>query len=350
MSLLLRVAVALLPASIRDRYREQWQADARDAAELGLSRSDIASGALIFALSVNRRAVDPVAPTELARRRVRSGLALTLSGLVVAFGMYVGGATVSVVPLVAGLQAVLVSVQSAIVIVGVVGGLGLLVAGAVASGIRSVAAIIGVLVLVLGYVFLGLSTVAYDAALVAVLLVPGGVLTLWVWSMQGRVPVPVVPSSGRSKRRAVLGVTVMLVAVAALGVVDGLVWMPLALAPDYSLAQIYAALETQGSFAQWGPVVWAILVAIAAVSTLVAFRHATAFFIVTAGLALGSAAILLQWFFAFGIGNGVSDALPPYVGGNSGFAPFFWFAGQLMLVAVIGRVFRARAVPAMAAA
>ena len=46
MSMVIRAAARLLPASIRDRYREQWLADARDATEVGLSPASIAFAAL----------------------------------------------------------------------------------------------------------------------------------------------------------------------------------------------------------------------------------------------------------------------------------------------------------------
>jgi hypothetical protein len=44
------LASAALPATTRERYREQWLADLRDAHELGLSEASVARGAVGFAL------------------------------------------------------------------------------------------------------------------------------------------------------------------------------------------------------------------------------------------------------------------------------------------------------------
>ena len=73
-------AVTLLPARLRDRYREQWHADLRDAAEAGVRRSEVAWGSLAFAITVNRTAIElerTRAPeVVLGRERLASGLAL----------------------------------------------------------------------------------------------------------------------------------------------------------------------------------------------------------------------------------------------------------------------------------
>jgi hypothetical protein len=51
-------AVTLLPAALRKRYREQWMADLRDAADVGIRRSEIAWGSLAFAATVDRIALE----------------------------------------------------------------------------------------------------------------------------------------------------------------------------------------------------------------------------------------------------------------------------------------------------
>ena len=51
-------AVTLLPAALRSRYREQWMADLRDAADVGIRRSEIAWGSLAFAATVDRIAIE----------------------------------------------------------------------------------------------------------------------------------------------------------------------------------------------------------------------------------------------------------------------------------------------------
>lgn len=49
-----RFAATLLPAPMRDRYREQWLGELRDAEEVGIPRAEIAMAALTFAASLDR--------------------------------------------------------------------------------------------------------------------------------------------------------------------------------------------------------------------------------------------------------------------------------------------------------
>lgn len=51
---LVLLASALLPRAMRERYREQWLADLRDAPEAGVTRGEIAWGALAFAVAAPR--------------------------------------------------------------------------------------------------------------------------------------------------------------------------------------------------------------------------------------------------------------------------------------------------------
>jgi hypothetical protein len=48
------MAAATLPKSLRDRYREQWLADVRDAPEQGVRPAQIALGSVAFAVTVGR--------------------------------------------------------------------------------------------------------------------------------------------------------------------------------------------------------------------------------------------------------------------------------------------------------
>lgn len=74
------LAVRLLPGSLRDRYREQWNADLRDAEEAGIPPLSIATGALAFAATVSRPLpwAGRVATAETMERRawLAAGLAL----------------------------------------------------------------------------------------------------------------------------------------------------------------------------------------------------------------------------------------------------------------------------------
>jgi hypothetical protein len=73
-----RLSARLLPASLRDRHREEWLADLRDAEEAGIPSSEIAIGSLAFALStprpIERRRREP---DVHARSRLASALALS---------------------------------------------------------------------------------------------------------------------------------------------------------------------------------------------------------------------------------------------------------------------------------
>jgi hypothetical protein len=85
MNTLLRIAVRLLPAPMRDRYREQWDADVRDATEAGLSPSSIAWGALAFAVTAPRPW--PVVSFDQNRAR-RIAFALSLTGALLGLTWY----------------------------------------------------------------------------------------------------------------------------------------------------------------------------------------------------------------------------------------------------------------------
>jgi len=79
------LAVRLLPTPMRDRYREQWGADLRDAEGAGVSRFDVATGALAFAASAERVVVTVPGSVE---RRARLASALALSAAIVMITQY----------------------------------------------------------------------------------------------------------------------------------------------------------------------------------------------------------------------------------------------------------------------
>lgn len=82
MSAIVRLAVAFLPESQRDRYREQWTADVRDAPELGLSARRVAWGALLAALATNRQLPSLQLPAAGDRSRFAVGLSAASAVLV----------------------------------------------------------------------------------------------------------------------------------------------------------------------------------------------------------------------------------------------------------------------------
>ena len=88
MSLVIRAAARTLPAAIRDRYREQWLADARDAAEAGLSPASIAFAAVTFAVTHDRPLPARSARTSDPARRSRLAVGLALSAALLALSVY----------------------------------------------------------------------------------------------------------------------------------------------------------------------------------------------------------------------------------------------------------------------
>lgn len=91
MSLLIRAAARTLPASMRDRYREQWLADVRDAPEAGIRPSSIALAALAFAVTYDRPSPLSLrtATPEVASRRARLAVALALSAALLSLSTYI---------------------------------------------------------------------------------------------------------------------------------------------------------------------------------------------------------------------------------------------------------------------
>lgn len=74
-----RLAAALLPQTSRERYREQWLGELRDAPEAGIRAFDIAVGSLVFAATLNRPlpSRSRLTPDKvLGRSRLAAGVAL----------------------------------------------------------------------------------------------------------------------------------------------------------------------------------------------------------------------------------------------------------------------------------
>jgi hypothetical protein len=91
-----KVAARLLPRDMRDRYREQWLADLRDASEHDIPISQIAIGSLSFAAIVNRPPFPGLrTPTQDGvLRRSRPAVALALSTALLALSQYANFASV----------------------------------------------------------------------------------------------------------------------------------------------------------------------------------------------------------------------------------------------------------------
>lgn len=89
MSILVRVAARSLPAAVRERYREQWLADVRDASEAGMRPSQIGFAALAFALTYDRSLPPrPARAPEQRAQRTRLAVGLALSSALLALTVY----------------------------------------------------------------------------------------------------------------------------------------------------------------------------------------------------------------------------------------------------------------------
>jgi len=87
--LAVRIAARILPFSLRDRYREQWSADLRDAHEAGLRPMSIAFAALAFAVTLDRPRESRRLPTAEQRiRRSRLAIGLALSAALLSLSMF----------------------------------------------------------------------------------------------------------------------------------------------------------------------------------------------------------------------------------------------------------------------
>ena len=135
--------------------------------------------------------------------------------------------------------------------------------------------------------------------------------------------------------RALAGIvsTLVILCVVALGAIDGLVWMPLALAPDYTLPEIHTAMDAVGEGSgSVGLIGWCSSVLRRWCWCLDHARlrrgPANVRPAVSVALLIGVGAIFFQWWAAFSMGMSVSDTLPPYAGGQSDFWPWYAAAGM----------------------
>jgi hypothetical protein len=87
-----RFAASTLPKPLRDRFREQWLSDLRDAGEAGIRPSEIAMGSLAFAATCARPIMSRSRTSRevTVERRARLASALALSAAVLAMSEFAG--------------------------------------------------------------------------------------------------------------------------------------------------------------------------------------------------------------------------------------------------------------------
>lgn len=134
-----------------------------------------------------------------------------------------------------------------------------------------------------------------------------------------------------------------LLTLVTVGALDLLLWTPTAMAPGYTITEIYDALSPQDRI--WGilmALIWIVCWAMVALAYLVVGlisarrpRADTRRNLVLLAVAIAAVAIFLLWFAGFSLGNSISDTLPPFVGIRTGFSALLGLVGQLCLCVVI---------------
>ncbi|WBU38075.1 hypothetical protein [Homoserinibacter sp. YIM 151385] len=310
---LLRILAATMPAGVRERYREEWAADAAGAAELGRRPAEVLLGALATAVSIDR--ADPRASgldvRSLALRRGRWGAALVGSGLLVAMLCFLAAGRSEGMPWLAAAE-------------------GAATALALAAGIAGLGFLASAIVLVLpGSGRSAMLAVALCLVLGAVgLLVIGPVLLVAMLVLGSAVGVPLAvvlalrPRAAAEAERPIatalvaLGGALAVLGTTALGLLHVFVWNPLAKVPGLPLEAIYARLEAAGELgAPLAPGLWAAgavlsVLAILATSTLPLRRLRASRSprrAAIAGLGALSATAFGVWMAGFTMGMGLAD-------------------------------------------
>lgn len=359
-----RLAVRLLPATVRERYAEQWAADLRDAPEHGLSPGRIASGALRFA-ALSRLGPHGADPIELERqswRLARWGGALVGAGAIGATAGYIGIAGGSGAGQVAAIHPALVAIAVLPIVLtvgAVVAGIALLVLSMLRRPRIQPGSVLIVLALCVGValvatwpltVFGSSGLVQLAAPAGAMLLTVGAVAALIVWGLAPHSVRPTRPTTAAPRWSSatvlVVGAVILLLSV-AFGVVEGLVWGPIDQTRGaFELGELYRLLGPYDRVSGIVAVVlWAALWALVP-PALAIVRHrmlrtgsrdvdVARLLRVLLLLAIGGA-VFFQGWATFGIGMSIGDSLPPYVGSRS--AAWFLYSSAGISVGLVGVV------------
>ena len=169
----------------------------------------------------------------------------------------------------------------------------------------------------------------------------GATATVSLTLMRRRLSEP--PTSLRRPWLTVGLASAALLALVALGTLNLLVWSPMAMAPGYTITEIYDALSPVDRL--WGIImalIWTVCWSVVALAYLVVGiasarrpRPDTRRNLVLVAAAIVATAIFLLWFAGFSLGNSISDTLPPFSGARAGFSALLALIGQLCLCVVI---------------
>ena len=346
MSRLIGLAAALLPPHIRDRYREQWLADLRDAKEAGIRGSEIVVGAFVFGATINRAAPEISGmPLEIfALRKARWGVAFLASSLILAFSFYThAGTFFANFWNSTGLLLVVLNGLSYAIAAGMIVAFLLGIANLVSAIVRTRNRLAQVAILLLlagvGTITVGgLGSMNFALLGLGIVLVmaSGGVAIAVLTSIR---LAPSSPRAARSELRAGVVGTAALLALVAVGTVDLLVWNPLAMVPGLVLDEIYAGIGAGLTgdlvFIVVWTVFWGVLAFAPIVLTRPRFARLGAHTIVVATLVLAGAAIFFKFWAGFGIGMDIADGFGVSGGDASILAGLLDLAGTLALVAAV---------------
>jgi hypothetical protein len=352
--LLLRALARLLPPLARGRYLEEWRADAAGAAEAGLHRRDVVTGALVLSLTLDRDL--PAHSGEphgmLPRRLARRGFALLVAAGIILIGAYLTGggivpegeaATASVV---AALQATGWLAVRLGLLLGVLGA-GYLAGAARAAQTRTaratlVAAIAGPALLLVGALMPATPGWLVPAGIVVLLLGLGGGIGV----LCGTRPITLGLRTASRRRRVsvALAGAALVIAIIVLGAIDLLVWNPLAKVPGMELSTIYALMASRDGFdlttnavlvAVWA-VFWTVPTLV--VLAIAAHRVGTALTprrVAILMLGLIGGAIFFRFFTGFGFGMSIADTFGTNGGDASVVSAVLPYIGQLALAGAV---------------
>lgn len=346
--LTLRALARTMPPATRDRYLEQWRADAGGPDDAAPPRGAVVRGAVAAVLTADRDS--PALTGEergtVPRRLSRRGVAVLVAAAALLSALWLtgGGAPDTAAPLAPGFTFVLHVLWAAMGVAGI-GGTLLAVAYFAATAVvsRRPVARIAFALAALGLVLL-LAMPAASAIVVplGMALVLGGsavgLAATWGWA----APLALAPRSAPRHRRwplALAGVAAAAL-VLGLGAVDTLVWNPLAKVPGQSIDEIYQTMTAADGFipraAMTYVTVWAIfwfLLALGVAALAVSSRGAwlTPRRLGILFLSLIGCALFFRSFAGFGIGMSLADTFAISGGDESALSLVFHVIGPVSI-------------------
>ena len=347
---LLRLLSLCLPPMARNRYLEEWRADASGAAEAGLRRRDVVIGAAVLSLTLDRDLPAHTGEPQgtLPRRLARRGFALLAAAGIVLVGAYLTGG--GIVPEgEAATTGVLTVLQAtgwiAVRIALLVGALGGVYLGLAARAVQTrtaratlVAAIAGpAILLASARMPAAASWLPLVGFVVMVLALAGGIAVLG-----GTQPMALGrrTSSRRQRVPAAIAGAALVITVVVVGAIDLLVWNPLAKVPGLDLSTIYALMASRDGFNFTGNatlvVVWVVFWTVPALLVLALAIHRTGSALTPRRLAivilgLIGGAIFFRFFTGFGFGMSIADTFGTSGGDGSVVSAVLAYVGQLAL-------------------